>query len=102
MTEPLPGAKDALTFGILPIVLSIFCCGPFGAIFSFIGLSKAKQAERIHEADGDNYSGFENIKTAKILCYIGLGLAALMLVLLLVYFAIFGFVLYGLAADGNF
>jgi len=45
--ETLPGASNALTFGILSIILTLVCCGPFGAIFSFIGLSNAKNAERI-------------------------------------------------------
>jgi hypothetical protein len=41
--QQIPGASNALTFGILSIVLTLFCCGPFGAIFSFIGLSNAKK-----------------------------------------------------------
>ncbi|WP_047245894.1 CCC motif membrane protein [Maribacter thermophilus] len=85
--QPLPGASNALTFGILSIVLTIFCCGPFGAIFSFIGLSNAKKAENVYKTDSDNmYSGFENVKTGRILSYIGLGLALVYLIFAIIYF----------------
>ncbi|MBQ4915766.1 hypothetical protein J8L85_15025 [Maribacter sp. MMG018] len=85
--QPLPGASNALTFGILSIVLTIFCCGPFGAIFSFIGLSNAKKAENAYKTDSDNvYSGFENVKTGRILSYIGLGLALVYLIFAIIYF----------------
>lgn len=86
-TQPLPGASNALTFGILSIVLTIFCCGPFGAIFSFIGLSSAKKAENIHNTDINNsYSGYENVKTGRILSYIGLGIALIYLIFTIIYF----------------
>ncbi|MDC6389892.1 CCC motif membrane protein [Maribacter sp. PR1] len=86
-TQPLPGASNALTFGILSIVLTIFCCGPFGAIFSFIGLSSAKKAENIFNTDMNNsYSGYENAKTGRILSYIGLGLALIYLIFTIIYF----------------
>ena len=102
MNQPLPGASNALTFGILSIVLTLFCCGPFGAIFSFLGLSNAKKAERLYEMDSANYSGFENVKTGKILCYIGLGLAVLMLILSIIYFATIGAIIFSAVSEGGF
>ncbi|MFT6995371.1 MAG: hypothetical protein ACJA1P_002116 [Maribacter sp.] len=102
MNQPLPGASNALTFGILSIVLTVLCCGPFGAIFSFIGLSSAKKAERLYELDSTNYSGYENVKTGKILCYIGLGIAGLLLILSIVYFGAIGALLYSAASEGGF
>ena len=86
--QPLPGASNALTFGIISIVTSLFCCGPFGAIFSFIGLSNAKKAERIYNQDPEAYSGFENVKNGKLLSYIGIALAAIMLILTFIYFGV--------------
>lgn len=102
MNQPLPGASNALTFGILSIVLTIICCGPFGAIFSFIGLSNAKKAERLYQMDGANYSGYENVKTGKILCYIGLGIAGVLLILSIIYFGAIGALLYSAASEGGF
>lgn len=54
--QPLPGASNALTFGIISIVAALFCRGPFGAIFSFIGLSNAKTAERVYQTDLSSYA----------------------------------------------
>lgn len=88
MNQPLPGASNALTFGIVSIVATLFCCGPFGAIFSFIGLSNAKKAERIYHEDPEAYTGIENVKTGKILAYIGIALSVIMLVLSIIYFGV--------------
>lgn len=88
MGQPLPGASNALTFGIISIVAALFCCGPFGAIFSFIGLSNAKKAEQIYQENPDEYSGFENVKTGRVLSYIGLALALIMLILTILYFGV--------------
>lgn len=96
--QPLPGASNALTFGIISIIASLFCCGPFGAIFSFIGLSNAKKAERIYYESPGEYSGFENVKTGKVLSYIGIALAVIMLILTIIYFG----VLLTLFATGDF
>lgn len=87
--QPLPGASNAMTFGIISIVASLFCCGPFGAIFSFIGLSNAKKAERAYQIDPSIYTaGLDNVKTGKILSYIGIGLSAVMLLIVILYFGI--------------
>ncbi|PIB38864.1 MULTISPECIES: CCC motif membrane protein [Maribacter] len=100
-TQPLPGASNALTFGILSIVLTIFCCGPFGAIFSIIGLSNAKKAENIYRSEVDNsyFSGYENAKTGRILSYIGLGLALIYLIFTIIYF---GAIVAIIMSSGNF
>lgn len=86
--EKLPGASNAMTMGILSIVLTIFCCGPFGAIFSFIGLSNAKSAEKLHMQEPNRYTGYENAKTGRLLSYIGLALAIIFLVLTILYFGV--------------
>lgn len=100
--QPLPGASNALTFGILSIVLTMFCCGPFGAIFSFIGLSNAKSAERLYQMNRESYSGYENVKTGRILSYIGLALALLYLLFVILYFGVIGAVIYSAMQDGGF
>ena len=97
--QALPGASNALTFGIISIIAALFCCGPFGAIFSFIGLSNAKKAERAYASNPDAYTtGLENVKTGKVLSYVGIGLSAIMLILCILYF---GFII-AMFSTGNF
>ncbi|MET1259969.1 MAG: hypothetical protein HRT65_11225 [Flavobacteriaceae bacterium] len=84
--QPLPGASTVLVMGILSIVGSIACCGPFAAIFSIVGLMKAKSAELMYQQNPGAYSDFSSVKTGKILSYIGLGLSIIMLVLFILYF----------------
>ncbi|MEJ2163685.1 MAG: CCC motif membrane protein [Robiginitalea sp.] len=86
--EPLPGASSAMTMGIISVIGALVCCGPFAAIFSIIGLSNAKKAESLYLQQPDRYSGYENIKTARILSYIGLALSLVMLVLAILYFGV--------------
>ncbi len=86
--QPLPGASNALTMGIISVVGALVCCGPFAAIFSIIGLNSAKKAQRIYDENPSGYSGYESVKTGKILSYIGLALSLVMLVLLIIYFGV--------------
>lgn len=86
--QQLPGASTALTMGIISIVTSIFCCGPFAAIFSIIGLSNAKSAEKLYQAQPDEYIGYENAKTGRTLSYIGLAISIIMLILGIIYFGV--------------
>ncbi|MCO5723976.1 CCC motif membrane protein [Robiginitalea marina] len=86
--EPLPGASTAMTMGILSIVGAVVCCGPFAAIFSIIGLSSAKKAETTYQQDPDRYSGYENVRTSRVLSYIGLALSLIMLVVVILYFGV--------------
>ena len=86
--QPLPGASNALTMGIISVVGALVCCGPFAAIFSIIGLNSAKKAQRIYNENPGAYSGYESVKTGKILSYVGLALSLVMLVLLIIYFGV--------------
>ncbi len=86
--QPLPGASTVMTMGIISVVGSLVCCGPFAAIFSIIGLSKAKTAEKLYNENPDQYSDYSNIKTGRILSYIGLALSMISLVLLIIYFGV--------------
>ena len=86
--QPLPGASTAMTMGIISIVGALICCGPFAAIFSLIGLSNAKKAERIYQENPGGYTGFESVKTGRVLSYIGLALSLIMLVLVIIYFGV--------------
>lgn len=97
--QPLPGASTVLTMGILSIVGALVCCGPFAAIFSIIGLSKASKAKSLYLENPEQYSGYESVNTGRILSYIGLGLSLLMLILLILYF---GFIVAMISSSGDF
>ena len=86
--QPLPGASNALTMGIISVVGALVCCGPFAAIFSIIGLNSAKKAQRLYNENPGAYNGYESVKTGKILSYVGLALSLVMLVLLIIYFGV--------------
>ncbi len=96
--QALPGASTVLIMGIISIVGSIFCCGPFAVVFSIIGLVKAKSAEKLFHDNPELYSDYSNVKTGKILCYIGLGLSLIMLILGIIYFG----VIFAMIASGDF
>ena len=96
--QPLPGASTALTMGIISLVGSLICCGPFASIFSIIGLSNANKAENLYRQAPEQYSGYENVKTGRILSYIGLGISIVMLILTIIYFG----VIMALISSGDF
>lgn len=99
--QPLPGASNALTFGILSIVLTLTCCGPFGAIFSFLGLSNAKTAQHLFMRSSGEYTGIENAKTGKTLSYIGLALAGIYLLLGIIYFGVIAAIVVAAISEGG-
>ncbi|MCL6272790.1 CD225/dispanin family protein [Muricauda sp. 2012CJ35-5] len=86
--QPLPGASTVLTMGIISIVGTIFCCGPFGSIFSIIALVKAKSANQLYLQNPEAYTDYSNIKTGKILAYIGLAISLVYLILCIAYFGL--------------
>lgn len=96
--QSLPGASTALTMGIISVVGALVCCGPFAAIFSIVGLSSANKAERMYKASPGSYTGYESVKTGKILSYIGLGLSLVMLIILILYF---GAIIALIGLEGN-
>ncbi|MGB6152662.1 MAG: CCC motif membrane protein [Pricia sp.] len=98
--QPIPGSSNAMTFGILSIVLTLTCCGPFGAIFSFLGLSNAKKAQQLYMQSTGEYTGIENARTGKILSYVGLALAGIYLILGIIYFGVIAAVIFA-AASGE-
>lgn len=84
--EPLPGASNAMAMGIISIIVPFVCCGPFGIIFSIIGLVSAGKAERLYYENPESYTGFENVKTAKILSYIGMGISIVFILAIIIFF----------------
>lgn len=86
--QSLPGASNALTMGILSVVLTLACCGPFGVIFTILGLQSAGKAEKLYNENPGMYTGYENVKTGRILSYVGLALAIVYLLFIILYFGV--------------
>lgn len=96
--QALPGANTALIMGIISIIGAISCCGPFAIIFSIIGLVNAKNAEQLYKENPQNYTGFESVRTGRILSYVGMALAIIYLVFTILYFG----VIMAFISSGNF
>ena len=94
--QPLPGASTVLTMGIVSLVGTILCCAPIGLIFSIITLVKAKTAHQLYVNSPENYTDYSNVKTGKILAYIGLGLSLAIILFFILYF---GFIIALIGAE---
>ena len=75
----LPNSTLILGFGILSI-MGCCCYGVAGVIFGIIALVMSKRAIEIYSADPELYTGYNNVKTGRILAIIGLVLSALSLI----------------------
>lgn len=87
--QQLPNSTLILVFGILSII-GCCCYGILGIIFGVITLVMAKRATEIYNADPELYTGFENVKTGRILAIIGLVLSGVYLVASIVALVVFG------------
>lgn len=85
----LPNSTIILIFGILSII-GCCCYGILGVIFGIIALVMAKRATEIYNANPELYTGFENVKTGRILAIIGLVLSGLNLIASIVMLFVYG------------
>ncbi len=99
---PLPGSSNALTMGIISIVGSLICCGPFAIIFSIIGLNSAAKAKRLYLENPGIYTGYENANTGRVLSYVGLALSLIMLLFFILYFGVIIAFVMAAAAGGSY
>jgi hypothetical protein len=72
----LPNSTLILVFGILSII-GCCCYGIAGIVFGIIALVMSKRAIEIYNADPELYTGYQNVKTGRILAIIGLVLSGL-------------------------
>lgn len=87
--QTVPNSTLILVFGILSIVTC--CCGGiFGLIFGIVALVLAKKAKQIYFADPELYTGYNNVKTGRILAIIGIVLSAIYLIYNIVLISIYG------------
>lgn len=87
--EQLPNSTLVLIFGILSIV-GCCCYGVLGAIFGILAIVMAKRAQQVFEANPDLYTGYQNVKTGKILGIIGLVVSVLYIALIVVALIMYG------------
>ncbi|MCB7480499.1 CCC motif membrane protein [Christiangramia sediminis] len=85
----LPNSTLILVFGILSII-GCCCYGIPGAIFGIIVLVMSKRATEIYNADPELYTGYQNVKTGRILAIIGLVLSGLSILGSIISLIIFG------------
>lgn len=76
--QKLPNSTLILVFGILSIV-TCCCYGVVGLILGIVTIILAKKATQIYAENPDLYSGFQNVKTGKVLAIIGIVLSVIYL-----------------------
>lgn len=86
--QKLPNSTLILVFGIISI---IGCCFyGIGLIIGIIALVLASKATKLYAENQDNYTGFSNVKTGKILAIIGVVLSVIYLILIIWLVVTFG------------
>ena len=85
----LPNSTLILVFGILSII-GCCCYGVAGVVFGIIALVMSKKAMEIYSAEPELYTGYQNVKTGRILAIIGLVLSGLSLLSTIVMFLFYG------------
>ncbi len=87
--QKLPNSTLILVFGIFSII-TCCCYGIIGLILGIVAIVLAKKATQIHMENPDTYTGYQNVKTGKILAIIGICLSALYLLFVIWSISTFG------------
>lgn len=82
--QKLPKAEIIIGLGIGSIILSC-CCGLFSLIPAVVGLVLASGDEKLYNENPSLYSNYSNLKTGKILCFVGIGCSVMMLIISLIF-----------------
>lgn len=80
--QKLPNSTLILVFGILSIV-TCCCYGVVGLILGVIAMFLAKKAKEVYIENPELYTGYQNVKTGKILAIIGVILSLLTIIYLI-------------------
>ncbi len=88
--QQLPNSTLILVFGILSIV-TCCCYGIIGLPLGIIALFMANKATATYAANPELYTGFQNVKTGKILAIIGIVLNSIYLVYAIWLFSTIGY-----------
>ena len=87
--QKLPNSTLILVFGILSI-LTCCCYGIIGLILGIVAIVLANKATAIYIQNPEEYSGFSNVKTGKILAIIGVILSAIYLIVVIYFYTTVG------------
>lgn len=77
--QKLPNSTLILVFGILSII-TCCCYGIVGLILGIVAVILASKATKVYAENPELYTGFQNVKTGKILAIIGIVLNAITLI----------------------
>lgn len=69
--QTLPNSTTVLVLGIISIV-SCCCYGIIGLILGIVALVIANSAKKIYLESPENYKGYSNVTTGKVLAIIGI------------------------------
>jgi hypothetical protein len=86
--QKLPNSTLILVFGIISIVTC--CCYGLGMVFGIVAIVMAGKATTIYLENPELYTGYQNVKTGKILSYIGIALSVIYLVYTIYLFSTLG------------
>jgi hypothetical protein len=75
--QVLPNSNLILVFGIISI--ATFCFTGIGLIFGVIAIILAVKATKLYSENPEEYTGYKNMKTGKILAIIGVILSSIFL-----------------------
>lgn len=87
--QKLPNSTLILVFGILSIV-TCCCYGIVGLILGVTAIILAIKATQLYSENPEAYTGFQNVKTGKILAIIGVILSLLYIVFVIWLLLAFG------------
>lgn len=88
--QQLPNSTLILVFGIISIV-TCCCYGIIGLPLGIVALVMANKATTIYAENPEIYTGFQNVKTGKILAIIGIILNAIFLIYVIYMFSTIGY-----------
>lgn len=87
--QKLPNSTLILVLGILSIP-TCCCYGVLGLILGIVAIVLANKAAKIYAENPEGYTGFQNVKTGKILAIIGIVLAVLYIIFAITMISMFG------------
>lgn len=87
--QKLPNSTLILVLGILSIP-TCCCYGVLGLILGIIAIVLANKAAKVYAENPELYTGFQNVKTGKILAIIGIVLAVIYLIFSVAMISMFG------------
>jgi hypothetical protein len=97
MQQQTPNSTEVLVLGILSIVLC-WCWGLVSLILGIVTIVLAGQGERLYRANPSLYteSSYRNLKAGKTCAIVGLCLAALTILSVIIYFILFGSIIFNM------